>query len=80
VPENRDAVQPWQVEIEHNQVIVEFGGECPSLFAIGGDIDRIMFRLQPLAHEASQGRVIFGDENTHATRFLCGRRSNTCPV
>ena len=59
MPQNRDAIHPWQVQIEHQQVIIEFSGHGPGLLPIAGYIHCIMFGFQALAHKAGQSRIVF---------------------
>jgi hypothetical protein len=58
-------VEPGQVQIQDHQVVIELGRQRARLLAIGGHVNRIVFRLQTFAHKSSQGRIVFYQQNTH---------------
>src|SRR5262249_7765259 len=66
VPEDGDAIQPRQIQIEYDQVVVKFRGKRTRLLTIRRDVHRVVFRLQALPDEASQRRVIFRDQDAHS--------------
>src|SRR5579884_398991 len=50
--QNRETVEPRQIEIEHQQVIIELDSHGPGLLAIIRGIDRVVLLLKPLLDEA----------------------------
>ena len=64
-PKDVDSVQPWQVEIENDQVVIEFGCQSSSLLAIVRHVHGIVLCFEPLSHEPRECRIIFGDQNAH---------------
>ncbi len=74
--ENGDPIEPRQIQIEHDQIVVKFGSQCACLFAIRGHVYRIVFCFQTLTDKARQGRIVFGDpRGTALSTCSLGTRS-----
>jgi hypothetical protein len=67
------AIHPRQVQVEDNEVVINLASHRPRLFAIFGYIDRVMLSLQTLAHKVGQGRIVFGNQNSHKWTLITHR-------
>ena len=63
--QHADAVELGQVQIENQQIVFALESHLPGLFAIGRDIDRVMFCLQAFADKAGERSVVFHNQDAH---------------
>ena len=59
--QDRDSVHTWQVQIQHEQVVIQFAGHGFRLLAIMGHVHGIMFRFETFLNKGRKSRIVFGN-------------------
>ena len=59
------AVNPWKIQVQHEQVVVGFCGECPRLLMIMAYIYSVVFCFKPLAYETGNRNILSRNQNMH---------------
>jgi len=54
------AIDARQIQIQNHQVVVDLAAHGARPLAILGHVDRVVFRLQSLAHKTGERRIVFG--------------------
>jgi hypothetical protein len=67
VPQQGNTVELREIQVENEEVIIQFGRHERTLFALQRHIHRVMFRLQTLTNVGRKCRVIFNHENAHTS-------------
>jgi hypothetical protein len=65
MPQHAHAIEPGQIQIQNDQVIIRLAAHGARLLAILRHLHRVVLALQALAHKAGQRRVIFRNQNSH---------------